>query len=196
MNARQKHGILLVFLGLSMVFTSLWLHKTHEKKDALAGENAQVLLSRLQTPAAPVIAPRQPSETLAVKEFQGYTMIGTLWIGDLSMELPVLSTWNQEWLELAPCRYSGSLEGKNLIIMGHNYKSHFTPLHNIALGTQVEFEDVNGIRHRFQVDKTEIVHENAVDRLASDYPLTLFTCTAGGRNRLLVRCAEATESAG
>ena len=194
MTSRQKRGLLMVILGLCMVFSALRMHRTQEQQDALAGENAQVLLTRLRQPAVPVtISPQLPG-MMAVKEYQGYTMIGTLRIGQLQMELPILSTWNDEWLELAPCRYSGSLHGKNLILMGHNYKSHFTPLHNIAVGTQVEFEDVNGINYHYRVDKTEILHENAVEQLSSDYPLTLFTCTAGGQNRLVVRCAEAEKS--
>lgn len=190
MSARQIRGFLLVLLGLTLVFTALWLHKTQEQQDIQAGENAQVLLTRLQTPAATVTIPRQTPTAMAEKEYRGYRMIGTLRIGELQLELPILSTWSEELLQVAPCRYSGTLQGKDLILMGHNYKSHFTPLHHIAEGAKVEFEDVNGISHHYQVEKIEILRGSDIEKLPSEYPLTLFTCTAGGQNRIVIRCAE------
>lgn len=191
MSVRQKRGLLMVILGLSMVFAALWLHNTQEEQDMLAGQNSQVLLSRLEMPAIPARMPEQTVTAMAEKEYQGYTMIGILRIAGLQMELPVLSTWSEDWLQVAPCRYSGSLYTEDLILMGHNYKSHFTPLHKVTVGTEVEFEDVNGIVHCYLVEKTEIIHENEAENLSSDFPLTLFTCTAGGQNRLVVRCVAA-----
>lgn len=197
MTNRQKRGWILVLLGLSMVIASLLMHMTQERQDAMAGENAQILLQQLQLNRmsytdSPVFLPDIPTAktatAMAEKDYLGYSMIGTLRIPDLGMELPVLSTWSYELLEVAPCRYSGSLPGEDMILMGHNYKSHFTPLHHISVGTAVEFEDVNGVVTRFMVAQTEILYKNHVDRLYSEHPLTLFTCTAGGQNRFVVRC--------
>lgn len=198
MTKRQKRGWLLVMLGLSMVLAACMLHMTQERQDALAGENADILLQQLQLnrtslPPRQAVSPepetQAPAADMAEKDYLGYSMIGTLRIPNLGMELPILSTWSYELLDVAPCRYSGSLPGEDMILMGHNYKSHFTPLHHISEGTKVEFEDVNGIVSQFVVDKTEILHESHIDRLQSEYPLTLLTCTAGGQNRLAVRCA-------
>lgn len=198
MTKRQKRGWLLVFLGLCMVITSMLMHMTQERQDAIAGENAQILLQQLQLNRLPLSQPdppaqeavsAKPAEDMAEKDYLGYSMIGTLRIPDLDMELPILSSWSYALLDVAPCRYSGSLPGKDMILMGHNYKSHFTPLHHITEGTAVEFEDVNGIVSRFTVAKTEILYEGHPEKLESEYPLSLFTCTAGGQNRLIVRCA-------
>lgn len=196
MTKRQKRGWLLVFLGLCMVIASMFMHTTLENQDALAGENAAILLQQLQLSRTSLPAnnlqweaPAKPVTEMAEKDYLGYSMIGTLRIRDLGMELPILSTWSYELLDIAPCRYAGSLPGENMILMGHNYKSHFTPLHRISEGTGVEFEDVNGVVFHFTVEQTEILHENQVDQLFSEHPLTLFTCTAGGQNRIVVRCA-------
>lgn len=198
MTDRQKRGWLLVLLGLSMVLAAFFMHTAEEKQDAIAGENAAILLQQLKLSQPALSEPQTDSpeaETvpaataMAEKDYLGYSMIGTLRIPALGMELPVLSSWSYELLEVAPCRYSGSVPEENMILMGHNYKSHFTPLHHIAAGTAVEFEDVNGIVTHYTVALTEILHKNEIDRLPSEYPLTLFTCTAGGQNRLMVRCA-------
>lgn len=199
MTKRQKRGWLLVLLGLSMVMASLLLHITHQRQDAMAGENAEILLqqlrlSRISLPAESETDASRAPAAMAEKDYLGYSMIGTLRIPDLAMELPILSSWSYELLELAPCRFSGSLPGKDMILMGHNYKSHFTPLHRISQGTGVEFEDVNGVVTHFTVVQTEILHKDQIDRLHSEHPLSLFTCTAGGGNRFVVRCAEANGS--
>jgi len=197
MTRRQKHGWLMVLLGLGMVLAAMFMHTTQEKQDALAGENSAILLQQLQLnrPSLPQAEgiPQETTASLSVpemaqKDYLGYSMIGTLRIPDLGMELPILSSWSYELLDVAPCRYSGSLPEGNMVLMGHNYKSHFTPLHRISEGTAVEFEDVNGVVSRFTVAQTEILHKSHVDRLYAGQPLTLFTCTAGGQNRFVVRC--------
>lgn len=80
-----------------------------------------------------------------------------------------------------------------MILMGHNYQSHFTPLHDIAVGAEVEFEDVEGIVYRYTVAKIEYLYKNEGEQLPSEYPLTLFTCTADGQNRIIVRCESVEE---
>ena len=105
------------------------------------------------------------------------------------IELPVLSQWDDAMLKTAPCRYSGSVAGGDLIIMGHNYKSHFTPLNRAAVGDGVTFTDAAGQAHSYTVTKIETLHKSQLEDLTgTDYPLTLFTCTYGGQNRLVLRC--------
>ena len=195
MTKRQKRGCGLVILGMILILLSLFLHVTHEKQDQLAGENARTLLQQLELSR---ISLEQPEENealelavpavMAEKEYLGYSMIGTLRVPSVSIELPVLSQWSYELLNVAPCRYFGSIPEGNMILMGHNYKSHFTPLHDVEEGTAVEFEDVNGIVYRYTVAKIEILHKNDGELLPSEYPLTLFTCTRGGQNRVVIRC--------
>ena len=104
------------------------------------------------------------------------------------IELPVLSDWDYALLDVAPCRYSGSIPNGNMILMGHNYKSHFAPLRRTAAGDSVEFVDVNGRGYRYTVDKVDILHKNDGELLPSEHPLILFTCTTGGQDRIVVRC--------
>ena len=203
MNKKQKRGALLVLLGLSMVFAAMFLHIVEQRQDRQAGENAAVLLrqlelSRMSVPAAPeMVHPEESASEVGAmpeKEYLGYAMIGTLRIPSLGMELPILRDWSYELLNVAPCRYSGSAPEENMILMGHNYKSHFTPLHNIAVGAEVTFEDVNGFLYRYCVEEITYLHKTEGEALPSDDPLTLFTCTSGGQNRIVVRCSTAEQN--
>ena len=196
MTKRQKRGCVLVFVGIFLILASLLLHITQEKQDQIAGKNAHILLQQLklnqvsftQSTHKEVLPEIPVSSVMPEKEYLGYAMIGTLRVPSVGIELPVLSNWSYELLNVAPCRYSGSIPEENMILMGHNYKSHFTPLHDVTEGAAVEFENVDGTVYHYTVDKIEILHKNDGELLPSAYPLTLFTCTPGGQNRVVIRC--------
>ena len=112
----------------------------------------------------------------------------------VDVHLPVMSSWSEKLLKIAPCRYMGSLPEPGMIIMGHNYRSHFTPLHKAEVGDEVIFEDVEGKLYRFRIADIQILHRTEGEKLESEYPLTLFTCTPGGLERRILRCAYTEES--
>ena len=53
----------------------------------------------------------------------------------------------------------------------------------------MQFMDVNGKLYLYNVTAIEILAKHELDKLtASESDLTLFTCTYGGQNRIVVRC--------
>jgi len=134
--------------------------------------------------------PAQPS-TMPIKLAAGYESVGILRIPALGVELPVLDNWDYDRLKLAPCRYTGTAAGGDLILMGHNYRSHFKPLYQAKPGIGVEFTDVNGMCYSYVVDRIDTIKGSETEKLPADYELSLFTCTPGGQSRLVVRCRAA-----
>ena len=197
MSNRQKRGCLLVMLGLCLVLTAMGMHLAQEQQDSAAGESAQILLEHLDLSRSVIQIPSESVEPVAdtpamtVKTYMGYDMIGAVRIPSVEVNLPVLADWSYALLDVAPCRYRGSVTGGDLILMGHNYKSHFTPLHRVSVGADVEFEDVNGQVYAYRVAEIQYLHKSEEDKLASAYPLTLFTCTAGGQKRIVLFCEAA-----
>lgn len=193
MNKRQKQGVLLLLVGVILVLCGLGIHFAQERQDALAGQTAALLLQQLDEKTLP---PETETETqtpdrdpeLPEKKYMGYTLIGSISIPSAGIRLPVLDDWSEDMLKVSPCRYQGSISGGDMIIMGHNYKSHFTPLQKIAVGAEVEFENTMGKVFRFRVAKIEYLHRTEGEALPSEYPLTVFTCTPGGLERIVVRC--------
>ena len=56
-------------------------------------------------------------------------------------------------------------------------------------GEQVTFTDMDGNSILYQVAALEILPPDAVEDVTSgDFALTLFTCTYGGENRVVLRC--------
>lgn len=122
----------------------------------------------------------------------GNYYIGVIQVPTLGISLPVMSNWSYANLKVAPCRYTGSCETNDLVIAGHNYSSHFSPLKWVKVGTQVLFTTVDGITYSYTVVDRETVEPADVAYMVREYggdwDLTLFTCNTGGQTRCAVRC--------
>lgn len=132
---------------------------------------------------------RFPEMEMPVVEVEGNSYVCTLRIPELGLELPVMSDWSYPQLKIAPCRYQGSAYQNDLIIIAHNYASHFGHLKELLPGAEVTVTDMAGNLFCYAVAETEILAPHQVEALENtDYPLTLLTCTLGGRTRVTVRC--------
>lgn len=132
---------------------------------------------------------RFPAMEMPVVELEGHAYIGTLRIPELGLELPVMSDWSYPQLKKAPCRFSGSAYQNNLILLAHNYASHFGNLKKLMPGAEITFTDMSGNVFCYAVAETEILKPRQMEELTgTDYPLTLVTCTIGGETRVTVRC--------
>ena len=121
----------------------------------------------------------------------GKACMGMLELPSLGLTLPVLRDWSYPNLKLAPCLYDGSLQNHNLVVMAHNYPSHFGRLTELQPGDPVYFQDVQKNRTAFEVAGLETLKPDQVEEMKEgQYPLTLFTCTYGGRTRVVVRCEQ------
>ena len=201
---KRTRGLLLLVLGAALLLGAAAMYLTQLHRDKLAGETSAALVRVLQSGQCtvrtepvptPTEAGEEPAEAPSAAEEPvaftsgGYGLLGVLRIEALSVELPVLSTWSYPLLNIAPCRYSGSLTTGDLVVMGHNYDSHFRPLWHAEAGMQVELTDAAGYVHRFTVAEIETVAGSDGDTLSSAYPLSIFTCTADSRHRMVLRCA-------
>lgn len=118
----------------------------------------------------------------------GSNYIGILEIPSLTLEIPIMSNWNYDNLKTAPCRYSGSVYQKNLVICGHDYTSHFGKLKLLEDGDKVIFTDMDGNIFTYKLAVTEILQPTDIEEMeSSGWSLTLFTCTVGGQSRLTLR---------
>lgn len=148
---------------------------------------------------AETIVPGTPPELLEPEqlvmtevEIDGNLYIGYLSIPAIELELPVISGWDYYKLKVAPCRYSGTLRGDDLVIMAHNYVGHFRELSQVKVGDAVLFVDMDGGVTEYQVVALDILSPTDVEEMtAGAYDLTLFTCTVGGRSRVTVYCDKA-----
>lgn len=220
---RKSKGTWLVALGTLLLAAALVLTVYNMQTELMAGESAAQVLNQLtaagvvpaqDTVLEPQTAPaavaesgtaavtevqppdyiRFPEMEMPVVEVEGNSYLCTLRIPQLGLELPVMSDWSYPQLKIAPCRYSGSAYQNNLIVIAHNYASHFGHLKELMPGAEVTVTDMAGNVFCYAVAETEILAPHQVEALENtDYPLTLLTCTLGGQTRVTVRCEKTGE---
>ena len=132
-----------------------------------------------------------PDKDMPTVEVDGWAYVGTLAIPSLGLELPVKADWSYDGLLTSPCRYTGSAYRGDLVVLAHNYTSHFGTLKYLSPGDDVYFTDVDGNVFYYRVAEVETLDPYAVDEMTnSGWDLTLFTCTLGGQSRVTVRCEQ------
>ena len=201
---RKVLGILLMIIGTALVTGALLLFLTNQQEDQEAGFVSDEILIEIQkqireSATETVTEPSSDNVPLEMlepedlvmteKEVNGYACIGFISIPDLNLELPVISDWSYPKLKAAPCRFSGTLRGEDLVVMAHSYKSHFGRLSDLLEGAEVIFTDMDGSIWAYEVVAKDILDPTAVEEMTSgEYDLTLFSCTPNGKHRVTVRC--------
>lgn len=194
-------GTLLIIGSLVLFLRNRWEEKQAE--EASAKLMAQMVLE-IDIPEVEATAPLIPDiprqlmteADLTMKEMviDGNAYIGYLSIPGLQLDLPIMSDWSYEKLQVAPCRYYGSLRGDDLVLMAHNYAQHFGKISQLKEGDMAYFTDVDGLITEYTVVGQDILDPDAVEEMVSgDFDLTLFTCTYGGESRVTVYCEKVTQ---
>ena len=195
-------GLLLIAAAILLTGYNMWESERAEAENKVIVEQLEKVIPEPTPPETALIPePAVPEEEIPdyilnpnmempTETVNGYEYIGVLEIPELELKLPVMSTWSYPRLRVAPCQYEGSVYSRNLILAAHNYNSHFGRLRQLHTGSQVTFTDVDGNIFSYEVISLETLMPTAVEEMESgDWDLTLFTCTVGGRTRVVVRCA-------
>ena len=190
-------------LGAVLLAGALGLFLWNSQEARAAEESSVELMTRLVEELEEIEDPTVPPEYVGVPvefldpsafemtevEINGHMYIGYLSIPSLELELPIMSGWDYSKLQIAPCRYYGSVMGEDLVLMAHNYPKHFGKISRLKEGDSVIFVDMDGITTCYEVVAQDILAPNAVEEMvAGDFDLTLFTCTYGGASRVTVYC--------
>ena len=191
-------GLLLMAAALFLTCYNLWEDRRAEVSASAALEQILPELPEAGTPAPPPEDIQEetvpdyllnPEMEMPTVEIDGQAYIGVLAIPALGLELPVISEWSYPRLKLAPCRFQGSAYLDDLIIAGHNYRSHFGGLKNLRPGDKVTFTDAEGNVFRYAVAELETLGGNDLEKLeGGGWDLTLITCSLSGKSRVTVRC--------
>jgi sortase A len=199
-------GTVCVALGVVLIVSALGVTGSRLWKEQQAGNHAQqtmdhllVQMSEQKKPATP----DQPSiplksdelfqdpvcRVMPEVEIDGVSYIGYLSIPVLGLELPVISNSTEENLEIAPCRFYGTVYDQNFVIGGHRYRRHFRKLSTLGYGEALSFTDMEGNVYTYEVVEYEVLEPNQAEYLCSgEWDLSLFTCTPGGLTRVVLRC--------
>ena len=203
---RSKPGIVCIILGAALLLGALLLAQINKREDVAAQQAAMEVMPQLveqiqertaQDSTEPTGVELQvPLELLTEEEkkmteveIDGHMYIGYISVPAVQMELPVMSDWSYPKLKIAPCRYTGTVRGEDLVLMAHNYTGHFKRISELEIGDDVFFTDMDGNEIYYQVVGKDVLESTAVEEMtAGVFDLTLFSCTYGGSARITVYC--------
>lgn len=218
---KNKKGMFWIVTGLLLIAVALCLTIRNIREERNAEASAKAAVQRLesllpteatvgsepdptvssQPPEVPTLPAEEveipdyildPNMDMPVQNLDGQDYIAILEIPTLELTLPIISQWSYPGLKISPCRYVGSAYTNDLIIAGHNYRTHFGPLRNLQPGDSVILTDMDGNRFTYEVALVEILEPTAIEEMKSGgWDLSLFTCTLGGQSRVTVRCMRA-----
>ena len=214
---KNKLGTVFMIFGALLVAAAAVLLIYNHKEDKDAGAAAENTLPQVVdvikenieeqnqqngqqgSTAKPVITPKphansfneqevQLSYEMKTVEIDGHEYIGYISIPSIEIELPVMSAWSYPNLKKSPCRQFGTIMGKDLVIVGHNYARHFGNIYRLKPDDVLKFTDMDGNVTLYSVLGVEQLGATDVEQMkAGAWDLTLYTCTYGGRNRIVVR---------
>jgi len=194
---KQKKGKFFISLGLLFIIAALILTIYNLREAYRAEKSSEEALDLLEIHLeeddiqTDSLYEQYHDIEMPTYEIDGRRYVGILEIPALGRKLPIISEWNNQNLKMAVCRYKGSAYAGNLILAGHNYRTHFGGLSKLAIGDRVKFTDANGNQFLYEVLELEKMPGTAVNRMeAGEWDLTLFTCGYDGRNRIAVRCTK------
>lgn len=129
-----------------------------------------------------------PDAGMSSVEIDGIAYVGILELPAAGIRLPVAADCSKKQLKTSPCRYKGSVYSNDLIIAGHNYRSHLGKLKLLGPGDEICFTDADGNRFDYEIVSVEDISGTDVERMKSgNWDITVFTCTASGKSRFTIR---------
>ena len=190
MNTKQKIGRACMIVGILLILGALALLGYNQWDANRADKASQDALGKLEETLTetiedktkdeePVVQPElDPEQEMTVTDIDGWGYIGYLSIPSIGLALPVMSEWSYPGLKIAPGRYAGSLFTDDLVICGHNYARHFSPVKRLAVGTTVQFVDMDGREWDYTVSKVETLQPTQIEEMVGkadgdDWDLTL-----------------------
>lgn len=187
----NKIGSIFITIGTLLIMSSLYIIINNYYKELNASKETKTVLNIMEEISNKEIAEEKKSEIINV---QGYDYIGTIIIPALNLKLPVMSHFDYNRLNIAPCVYYGSLKTNDLIICGHSYKAHFKYLSNLNQKDKIIINDNLGNSYIYEVEVIEILSPTDIEEMINnEFDLTLYTCTEDGLNRLTIRCNQIYE---
>lgn len=124
-----------------------------------------------------------------------YYTIGVINIPSINVNYPILSTYTDELLKTAPCKFHGPNPNEvgNLCIAGHNYRNSkfFSKVPTLENGDIIEITDLSGRMLTYTVYDKFIVNPDELECTSQltngKKEITLITCTNDSKQRYIIK---------
>ena len=127
-----------------------------------------------------------------------YYSIGIVNMPSINVNYPILSTYSDSLLKIAPCKFHGPNPNEvgNLCIAGHNYRNSkfFSKVPTLENGDIIEITDLSGNTVTYAVYYKFIVNPDQLECTSQltggRREITLITCTDDNKQRYIIKARE------
>lgn len=109
-------GLLMILAALILTGYNIWQEQEAKKASGNVVEQMTEEMQDNKQTAENSSGEKTPSLEMPAIEIDGKRYIAVLELPTLGLELPVMEKWSYPNLRVAPCRYTGSIYTKDLII--------------------------------------------------------------------------------
>ena len=174
-------GLLLLLSGAGLIGYNIY-------EDYRSGHAQEQILNQLDADHSGK-SMEAYSSRFGTTQIDGNDYMGVLSIPSLGRRYPIQSTWSSQNMKMTPCRWSGSIESNDLILVGHAYQSQFASLHQLKVGEMIILADMRGHQFLYQIIEVETVNSNELQPVdTTDWNLQLYTYAPDGRSGVAVFC--------
>lgn len=185
--------LICIVLGTVLAIAAIGMLLYNYISLSLAKNDAVEILAQAQV-LMPPIENRAPEErgnnAMASIEIDGVNVIGVMELPQYGRTLPIASGWNTALLKSLPCRFTGSIYDKTLIIGATNGETQLDFVTKMDVGDQIILTDMEGGKYTYRVDMIQHSKHAALSKLQEgDYALTVFVKNSKNSEYLLIRCS-------
>lgn len=178
-------GIILITASCFLIIFSSVSQSSNVKK---AAEIAAELKSLMPEPQNGFPDDRS-NTSMPTAQIDGVDFSGIIEIPAFGTELPIRSDWKKSRISSYPCRLTGSMYSRDLIIGGSDNKGMFDFMKYISGGDYVFVTDMSGTRFSYRVsDIVQISDPSAENLMSDDSDLVFFAKNTYSFGYTAVRC--------
>lgn len=187
-----KVYLVCIAIGVVLVLCAGYLLVSSHIATDQARQDAKVILEKTLA-LMPQTQNRVPEErgnnAMAAMEVDGVNVLGVLEIPQYGSTLPLASGWDTSLVLSMPCRFTGSIYDRSLIIGAVDAESQFSFASQMNMGDTIVLTDMEGGRYTYQVAAIHHAKHATLEKLqAGDYAMTIFVKDSKTSEYLLIRC--------
>lgn len=156
------------------------------------------IVSEIQTIQTEVVVDVPEEQRSVANDGTEYYSIGVVNIPSINVNYPILSTYSDALLKIAPCKFHGPNPNEvgNLCIAGHNYRNSkfFSKVPKLETGDIIEITDLGGNTVAYAVYDKFIVNPDELECTSQltggRREITLITCTDDNKQRHIIKARE------
>ena len=191
-SGKRGLSVALVLLGVILILCAAIMLLYTKLSPNISVENATETLRKAEA-QLPTIIDQIPEErrnnTMSSMEINRVNIVGLIEIPKYSFKLPVYSTWDKAMVSSVPCRYTGSIYDRSLIIGAADREGQMDFVKQLYLDDRIFITDMEGGRYSYRISKIDHTDNVKTEELQSNScDLTIFVKSSLSMEYIVIRC--------